>query len=97
MDRRLGKKIKVDLNVDIVGGYAPSAYNNGVSIVGVEPQALPAWDSQVMPADAQFGGLSKPALVKKLGRVIKNRPELRDRIAAQNPEIFLSGGVLEGR
>ena len=49
-----------------------------------------------MPAAAEFGGLSNPDQVKKLGRVIKNRPELRDRIAAQHPEFFVSGGLLEG-
>jgi hypothetical protein len=91
-----GKKIKPKLNVDIVGGFAPSAYNNGVGISGVKPQDLAGWNSQVMPVDAEIGGLSDPSKVAKLGRVIKNRPELRDRIADQHPEFFITGGPLEG-
>lgn len=90
------KRIKPNLNVDIVGGFQPSAYNNGVGINGVKPQDLAGWDSQVMPIGADIGGLSDPTTVAKLGRVIKNRPELRARIAAEHPEFFVSGGPLEG-
>ena len=90
------KKIKPKLNVGIVGGFQPSAYNNGVGISGVKPQDLAGWDSQVMPVSAEIGGLTDPAMVAKLGRVIKNRPELRARIAAEHPEFFVSGGPLEG-
>ncbi len=90
------KKIKANLNVNLVGGYAPTPYNNGISIAGVEPQDLAGWDSQVMPAEAQFGNLDKPEMVKKYGRVLKNRPELRARLAAEHPEFFVSGGALEG-
>ena len=49
-----------------------------------------------MPAEAQFGNLDKPEMVKKYGRVLKNRPELRARLAAEHPEFFVSGGALEG-
>lgn len=89
------KKIKPNLNVDIVGDYAPSAYNNGVGLSGVKPLELSGWASRIMPADAKIGGLSDPDKVKKLGRVIKNRPELRARIAAEHPEFFERGGLLE--
>ena len=90
------KTIKSNLDVDIVGGFSPSAYNNGVGISGVMPQDLAGWDSQVMPVEAEIGGLSNPTMVAKLGRVIKNRPELRARIASEHPEFFISGGPLEG-
>lgn len=89
------KKIKANLDVDLVGGYAPTPYNNGISIAGVKPEELADWNSKVMPGDAQFGNLDKPEMVKKYGRVIKNRPELRARIAAEHPEFFASGGPLE--
>jgi len=92
----LEKKIKPKLQVGIVGGFKPSAYNNGVGITGVKPEDLAGWDSQVMPISAEIGGLSDPTMVAKLGRVIKNRPELRARIAAEHPEFFVSGGPLEG-
>ena len=49
-----------------------------------------------MPANAEIGGLSDPEKVKKLARVIKNRPELRARIATEYPELFAKGGLLEG-
>ncbi|MBT5169605.1 MAG: hypothetical protein HN763_11620 [Opitutales bacterium] len=90
------KKIKANLNVDIVGGYAPTPYNNGISIAGVKPEELAGWETQVMPKDAQFGSLDNPAMVKKYGRVLKNRPELRARVAVEYPEFFAPGGPLEG-
>ncbi len=89
-------KIKPKLNVEVVGGFSPSAYNNGIGIAGVKPEELAGWDSQIMPADAEIAGLSDPKQVAKLGRVIKNRPELRARIAAEHPEFFIAGGLLEG-
>lgn len=90
------RKIKPNLNVDIVGEFVPSAYNNGVGITGVKPLDLAGWDSCIMPVDAEIGGLSDPAKVKRLGRVIKNRPALRARIASEHPEFFAKGGPLEG-
>ena len=82
------KSIKPDLNVDVAGGFKPSAYNNGVGLAGVKPQDLAGWDSQVMPASAKIGGLSDPKQVARLGRVIKNRPELRARIYNERPDLF---------
>ncbi len=90
------KNIKPNLNVDVVGEFAPSAYNNGVGISGVKPAELAGWDSRIMPTDADIGGLNDPAKVKRLGRVLKNRPELRARIARERPEFFQKGGLLEG-
>ena len=89
------KNIKANLNVDVVGGFKPSAYNNGVGLAGVKPQELASWDSQVMPSSAKIGGLTDPKQVARLGRVIKNRPELRARIAAERPDLFAKGGPLE--
>ena len=90
------KHITPDLNVDVVGGFNPSAYNNGVGLAGVKPKDLAGWDSQIMPQDAKIGGLSDPKQVARFGRVIKNRPELRARIAKERPDLFAKGGVLEG-
>ena len=89
-------KIKHNLNVSIVGKFTPSAYNNGVGLAGVKPLDLAGWNSQIMPANAEIGGLSDPEKVKKLARVIKNRPELRARIATEYPELFAKGGLLDG-
>tara|TARA_B100000212_G_scaffold342595_1_gene331074 strand:+ start:11959 stop:13128 length:1170 start_codon:yes stop_codon:yes gene_type:complete len=89
-------KIKQNLNVKVVGKFTPSAYNNGVGLAGVKPIDLAGWNSQIMPANAEIGGLSDPVKVKKLARVIKNRPELRARIATEYPELFAKGGLLEG-
>ena len=89
-------EIRPDLNVDVVGSFSPSAYNNGAGLTGIMPADLAAWNSQVMPSDAKIGGLSDPKKVERLGRVIKNRPHLRARIAAERPEFFAPGGLLEG-
>ena len=89
------KHIRADLNVAIVGGFNPSAFNNGIGLVDIMPQELAGWESQVMPADAKIGGLSDPKKVARYGRVIKNRPELRDRVAAERPDLFTRGGPLE--
>tara|TARA_Y100000588_G_scaffold175086_1_gene189173 strand:- start:3088 stop:4251 length:1164 start_codon:yes stop_codon:yes gene_type:complete len=89
------KYIKTDLNVDVVGSFNPSAFNNGISLVGVMPQDLAGWESQVMPADAKIGGLSDPKKLARYGRVLKNRPELRARIATESPDLFAQDGPLE--
>lgn len=90
------QNIKSNLNVDIVGEYAPSAYNNGVALTGVMPEELEGWDSQIMPTMAKIGGLSDPKQVQRLPRVLKNRPELRQLIQGRHPELFAPGGLLEG-
>jgi|ETNmetMinimDraft_22_1059887.scaffolds.fasta_scaffold00186_6 hypothetical protein len=90
------KNIKSNLNVDVVGEYAPSAYNNGVALTGVMPEELEGWDSQIMPTMAKIGGLSDPKQVQRLPRVLKNRPELRQLIQGRHPELFAPGGPLEG-
>ena len=53
-----------NLNVDVVGSYNPSAYNNGVGLTGIMPLDLADWNSQVMPSDAKIGGLSDPKKVQ---------------------------------
>ena len=88
-------EIRPDLNVDVVGSFSPSAYNNGAGLTGIMPADLAAWNSQVMPSDAKIGGLSDPKKVERLGRVIKNRPHLRARIAEEHLEFFAPGGLLE--
>ena len=89
-------EITPNLNVDVVGSFSPSAYNNGAGLTGIIPADLAEYNSQVMPSDAQIGGLSDPKKVERLGRVIKNRPHLRARIANERPEFFAPGGLLEG-
>ena len=90
------KEIKSSLDVSIVGGYAPSAYNNGVALTGVMPEELEGWDSQIMPTMAKIGGLTDPKKVQRLPRVLQNRPELRQLIQGRHPELFAPGGLLEG-
>ncbi len=90
------KRIKPNLDVSIVGGFAPSAYNNGVALTGVMPEELADWDSQVMPATSKMGGLTDPKMVQRLPRVLENRPELRQLIQGRHPELFAPGGALEG-
>jgi hypothetical protein len=87
--------ITPNLNVDVVGTFNPTAYNNGAGLTGIMPLDLAGWDSQIMPSNAEIGGLSDPKKVERLGRVILNRPHLRARILREHPEFFTPGGLLE--
>ncbi|MEM9479005.1 MAG: hypothetical protein AAGA58_05000 [Verrucomicrobiota bacterium] len=72
-------KISPDLNVDFVGEFSPSPYTTGAfNRVGVKPNDLAGWDSQIMPDDAKMNGLHDPAkgISSRMGRALKPRPEL---------------------
>ncbi|MEM9158041.1 MAG: hypothetical protein AAGB46_03250, partial [Verrucomicrobiota bacterium] len=90
------RKIRPDLNVAIVGGFKPSAYDARISLSGVKPQDLGNWESQVMPEGADFGGLDNPNTAKRYARVIRARPALRDRLTETHPHLFEAGGPFEG-
>jgi hypothetical protein len=82
-------EIKPNLNVEMVGDYHPSPYSSSAfHYVGVKPADLSGWDSAVMPADAELGGVSDPAAARKQLRVLENRPELKAKLAAKYPELY---------
>lgn len=81
--------IAADLDVSVVGEFNPSPYSSDAfSRVGVTPSDLAGWDSQIMPADAKFGGLddlSKQS-IPRIGRVLPNRPKLIEEIKKNQPD-----------
>ena len=82
-------EIKPDLNVALVGGYHPTPYtSSGFHIIGVKPADLAGWESDIMPDDADFDGVSNPATAKKQQRVLANRPKLKSKLAAKYPELY---------
>jgi hypothetical protein len=80
--------IKPDLDVSIVGSYNPSAYTSGMYYEGVKPLDLAGWDSHVMPETAELSGLSEPKFLNRIQRILKNRPQLRQRLAEKYPDRF---------
>ncbi len=82
-------EIKPDLNVDLVGGFAPSPFTTGALYFdGVKPSELAGWDSQVMPAGKSLGGVSEPKMVRKVIKAIAQRPELKAKLAELLPEFY---------
>jgi len=78
------KSITPELNVDLVGGFDPSAYcTSALYREDVKPLDLSGWDSVVMPEAAKFANVKKQA--KKIDKVTKERPALRERIKALHP------------
>jgi len=78
------KSITPELNVDLVGGFDPSAYcTSALYREDVKPLDLSGWDSVVMPESAKFANVKKQA--KKIDKVTKERPALRERIKALHP------------
>ncbi|NND98953.1 MAG: hypothetical protein HKN47_16675 [Pirellulaceae bacterium] len=81
--------ITADLDVSIVGGYAPSPYTTGAYFYeGVKPLDLESWDSQIMPNDAPLGGLDDPRSARRHARVLVNRPELKAKLAEKYPDLY---------
>ena len=81
--------IKPDLDVSIVGGFAPSPYTTGAFYYeGVMPTDLAAWDSRVMPATASLAGVSDPKSARKRLGALQNRPKLKTMLAEQYPDIY---------
>ena len=91
-------KIKPDLDVNIVGKYAPTPFSTGCYYVeGVKPKDLAAWDSQVMPATAKMGGFDDPKFAGRIPAPLIHRPGLREKLAQHYPEIFGSDVELKKR
>ena len=81
--------ITADLNVDIVGVFEPTAYGNGsFECLGVKPQDLAGWDSQIMPESAKLSNVDTPKSAKKVMRSLNNRPKLKAKLAAKYPELY---------
>jgi hypothetical protein len=82
-------QIKPDLDMSLVGGFAPSPYTTGAFYYeNVKPEDLAAWDSQVMPAGAELGGVTNPKMVAKVRKALENRPELKAELAAKYPDAY---------
>jgi hypothetical protein len=81
--------IRPDLNVSIVGTYAPSPYTSGAFFYeGVKPSDLAGWDSQIMPATAKLVGIDSADGARKAQRILENRPQLRQQLAIQYPNLY---------
>jgi len=85
----LEDKIKPDLDVELVGGFAPSPFTTGALYYeGVTPAELASWDSQVMPEGKSLGRISDPKMVRKVVNAIAQRPELKAKLSKLHPEFY---------
>ncbi|MCA9135578.1 MAG: hypothetical protein KDB00_02435 [Planctomycetales bacterium] len=85
----LENEIKADLDVSLVGRFAPSPYSSGAFYYqGVKPLDLAGWDSQVMPATATLAGLDDPTNARKRMGALANRPELKAQLAKEYPQLY---------
>ncbi|MFT5498692.1 MAG: hypothetical protein ACI9TH_004107 [Kiritimatiellia bacterium] len=85
----LEKAITPDLDVSIVGGFAPSPYSSSVLFYeGVRPSDLAAFNSQIMPATAPLANVGDAKMRGKVIRVLPNRPALAKKLAALHPELY---------
>ena len=86
------ESITPTLKVDIVGEFYPTPYYNGSYYYkGVKPADLAAWDSAIMPQDAEVAGLNisgkdSEKKKKKVARVLKNRPKMAERLMPKAAE-----------
>ncbi|MEM6690154.1 MAG: hypothetical protein AAF664_12045 [Planctomycetota bacterium] len=70
--------ITPDLNVNVVGGYEPSPYNNGAFYYGsVKPEDLSSWESTIMPDLRTLQGTNRSRNRKA---VLGARPKLSKRL-----------------
>ncbi len=82
-------EIKPDLNVEHVGGFAPSSFTTGALYYeNVKPSDLAGWDSQIMPAGKSLGGVTKPKMVRKVMKAFAQRPELKAKLSEMHPEFY---------
>lgn len=85
----LEDKISADLDVSIVGGYAPTPYSGGAYYYeGVKPVELSGWDSQIMPESAKIAGVTDRRTMARFSRVLENRPQLKARLAEKYPDLY---------
>ena len=81
--------IKDDLNVEFVGDYRPTPYGNGSFFYEhVKPADLAGWETAIMPVDAKIGGIGDRKRASRASRALKNRPELRKKLAEMYPDLF---------
>ncbi|MCA9130067.1 MAG: ThuA domain-containing protein [Planctomycetales bacterium] len=82
--------ISSNLDVSIVGGYAPTPYSSAALYYGgVEPLDLAGWDSTIMPASAELVGVNSAAMAARItSRVLPNRPALKAKLAGKYPELY---------
>ena len=82
-------RIQADLDVGWVGPYSPSPYTSGAYFhLGVRPQDLSGWESPIMPSWAKLAGVEDPKMIARKKKVLTNRPELRQRLASEYPELY---------
>lgn len=88
-------QITADLDVSLVGGYSPSPYNGSAFwYEGVKPADLADWDSQVMPDSASLAGVGNPQTARRSSKLLKNRPELKAKLATLHPELYGPGAKI---
>ena len=81
-------KIASDLDVSIVGTYSPTPYSSNAFVYeGVKPLDLVGFDSEIMPSTSLLG-VGDPQAVRRNSNALKNRPELKAKLAAQYPELY---------
>ncbi|PAY20007.1 hypothetical protein CKO51_07875 [Rhodopirellula sp. SM50] len=81
--------IKPNLDVSLVGDYAPTPYSNGAFYYeGVKPSDLTGWDSRVMPASAPLAGVDDANNARRRMGALANRPELKARLAEKYPNLY---------
>lgn len=80
-------QITSDLDVTVVGEFAPLAYCTGMYTKGVKPADLAGPDSRIMPAGAELTGFDNPRVLRRLPAVLKHRPALAERIKRTHPEL----------
>jgi len=81
-------EITPELDVSIVGGFQPSPYSSNVFFrAGVKPSDLADWDSQIMPAGAEWGGIENEKDLRnpRVLRVIENRPAAIEELEQRFP------------
>ncbi|WP_372898982.1 hypothetical protein [Stieleria sp.] len=81
--------IKPNLDVSLVGPYAPTPYSNGAFYYeGVKPADLAGWDSRVMPASAPLAGVDDANNARRRMGALANRPELKAQLAEKYPNLY---------
>ncbi|MCS7469115.1 hypothetical protein NZK35_20880 [Stieleria sp. ICT_E10.1] len=81
--------IKSNLDVSLVGDYAPTPYSNGAFYYeGVKPSDLAGWDSRVMPDSAPLAGVDDANNARRRMGALANRPELKTQLAEKYPNLY---------
>ncbi|WP_153556920.1 ThuA domain-containing protein [Roseimaritima sediminicola] len=82
-------KIVADLDVSVVGDYAPTPYTNGMFYYeGVRPSDLQDIGGRIMPPDAPVAGMTDDRRAKRRYAILRNRPEMRQRLEQRYPDLL---------